>query len=180
MATLRWSKVCQFRTQTIFLQKYIFSYEKNNVIVNYPIPVGPTSVSPAFITVSSRNRSYFFNLAQCGFYQEMVKNILTDLIDKIVVRAAKVYAVPCQAMQCQTGTEIRNLVPRAFSSTFFKMADRRQNLLPTIRNFEKPSRRGRGCWNPTMSSEEKTFDYLRKNFHICTKQIFWNRNLLLT
>ena len=31
---------------------------------------------------------------------------------------------------------VSNLVPRAFSSTIFKMADRRENFLPTIRHFE--------------------------------------------
>ena len=40
-----------------------------------------------------------------------------------------------------------NLVPRAFSSTIFKMADRRKKrpgLLPTIRHFENRRRGGPG------------------------------------
>lgn len=147
------------------------------LIVNYPIPVGPTSVSPTFITVSSRDRSYFFNWAQFGFYQEMFKNILTDLTDTIVVRAANVYAVPCQAMPNWNW----NPQPRPqgiLLDDFSKWQIDRESS-PDDPQFWKTVERGRGCWNPTMSREEKTFDYLRKNFHIWTKQIFWDRNLLL-
>lgn len=142
------------------------------LIVNYPIPVGPTSVSPTFITVSSRDRSYFFNWAQFGFYQEMFKNILTDLTDTIVVRAANVYAVPCQAMPNWNW----NPQPRPqgiLLDDFSKWQIDRESS-PDDPQFWKTVERGRGCWNPTMSSEA------RKDFSLPPEELsYMNKTNIL-